>query len=128
MAVSPSTPAAPEPRSRPGAFRWTVAIVLLALAAWAGWQSYKAFDQRSIVDHVEDLGGVVYYDYEVRDPANPERGASGPGVVAGWLGRDYSHDIVEVNLRTSDRGGLTDDDVRKLKSLSALRRLTISQG
>jgi hypothetical protein len=118
--------ASPKPRNRPGVFRWTVAIVLLALAAWAGWQSYKAFDQRSIVEHVEDLGGVVYYDYE--DPANRQRGISRPGVVAGWLGRDYSHDIVEVNLRTSERSGLSDDDVQKLKGLSALRRLTISQG
>jgi hypothetical protein len=49
-------------------------------------------------------------------------------MVADWLGKDYSHDIVEVNLRTSERGGLTDDDVRKLKGLAELRRVTIAQG
>jgi hypothetical protein len=116
---------APPPRSRPGAFRWGLAIVLLVLAGWTGWQAYRAHAQRSIREYIEEQGGAVAYDYESREL---DREASQPGTIAGILGNDYTQDIVEATLRNTDRSSITDDDLTKVSTLSALEKLSISNG
>jgi hypothetical protein len=118
-------PAPSNPRSRPGPFRWAIAIVLLVLAAWAGWHTYRVFGQRSVVEHIDELGGMVTYDFEDTDPEYREAREKGAGLIASVLGNDYTHDIVEVNLRTTD-GAISDEDLRKVSELSSVRKLSIS--
>lgn len=117
----------PESRSRPGPLRWGIAIVLLALAAWAGWHTYRVFQQRSVVEHIDDLGGVVTYDFDYIDPDNRQDRPSGPNPIASLLGNDYTQQIVEVNL-SSSAGTLSDEDLKRVASLSGLRALSISNG
>jgi len=125
---SSATPPPAQPRSRPGIVRWGIAIVLLAFAGWAGWHTYRVFAQRSVAQYIDDLGGVVYYDFQDIDPDNSAERTDGPGVIASMLGNDYTHDIVDVTLRRENRGSVTDDDLRKISVLSAVRKLSISNG
>jgi Leucine-rich repeat (LRR) protein len=118
-------PPAPKARAKPGPIRWTIAIVLLALAAWAGWHTYRVFAQRSIVQHIDDLGGMVEYDYQV--PENRDTAAS-QSFIASILGDDYAHDIVNVNLSVTEKKSLSDDDLKKVSQLSAVRSLSASKG
>jgi Leucine-rich repeat (LRR) protein len=128
-APNPSSAAPPpKPRSRPGPVRWAIAVVLLGLAAWAGWHTYRVFQQRGVVEHIDDLGGVVTYDFDYIDPDNRENRPDGPNPIASLLGNDYTQDIVEVNLRSSDRGALNDEDLEQITSLPELRKLSISNG
>jgi hypothetical protein len=115
----------PDARSKPGAFRWGLAIILSALAIWLGLLSWRAYRQRSAVAKVEELGGLVYYDYE-GNPADPSRKRSGPGVVGNALGRDFTNHVVKVNLRTGAKEGLTDDDLEVLSGMPAVRELSIT--
>jgi Leucine-rich repeat (LRR) protein len=114
-------PAAPKPRSKPGPVRWGIAIVLLALAAWAGWHSYRVFGQRSVVNHIDELGGMVMYDYE--DPEDRDAKAGGQSFIASILGPDYAHDIVNVNLSVTEKKSLTDEDLKKVSQLTAVHTL-----
>jgi hypothetical protein len=102
-----------------------LAIVLLALAGWAGWQAYRAHAQRSVRESIEEQGGSVTYDFELREAG---REPIQPGFIAGILGNDYSQDIVEINLRKTDLGGFSDEDLQQLTGLTALERLSISNG
>jgi Leucine-rich repeat (LRR) protein len=117
-------PAAQHARKKPGPVRWAIAIVLLALAAWAGWHTYRVFGQRSVVNHVDELGGMVMYDFE--DPDNRDANSTGPSFIAGILGNDYAHNIVNVNLSVTERP-LTDEDLQKVSKLSAVRTLQVSK-
>src|SRR5687768_15265998 len=119
-------PAPSRARSKPGPVRWTIAIVLLALAAWAGWHTYKVFGQRRVAQYIDDIGGMVAYDFE--DPESRDAKSSGPSFIASVLGNDYAHDIVDVNLSVTERDALTDEDLQKVSGLSAVRTLAISKG
>jgi hypothetical protein len=118
-------PAAPKPRAKPGPVRWAIAIVLLALAAWAGWHTYRVFGQRSVVNHIDELGGMVMYDFE--DPVDRDA-KSEQSFIASILGNDYAHDIVNVNLSVTEKKSLTDEDLKKVSQLSAAHTLEASKG
>jgi hypothetical protein len=123
-----STPVrAAPPRKRPGPIRWGIAIVLIALAAWAGWHTFRVFQQRNVVAHIDELGGVVTYDYDYFDPEDRENKPPPKSALANVLGDDYTQSVVEVNLSGSGES-LTDDDLEKLSSLGAMRKLSISNG
>ncbi|MEX2142338.1 MAG: hypothetical protein WD894_23925 [Pirellulales bacterium] len=118
----------PKSKSRPGPVRWGIAVVLLVLAAWAGWHTYQVFQQRSVVEHIDDLGGVVTYDFDYIDPDNRANRPDAPNPIANLLGNDYTQDVVEVNLRTSAGDALDDEDLERISSLSEVRALTIANG
>jgi Leucine-rich repeat (LRR) protein len=119
-------PAAPQTRTKPGPVRWVIAIVLLALAGWAGWHTYRVFGQRSVVNHIDELGGMVIYDYQ--DPENRDANSTGPSFIASVLGDDYAHDIVDVNLSVTERKSLADEDLEKVSQLPAVHTLSASKG
>jgi hypothetical protein len=120
-------PSAPPPRKKPGPVRWVIAIVLVVLAAWAGWHTYRVFRQRGVVAHIDDLGGVVTYDYDYYDPDDRETKPPPKSAIANVLGDDYTQNVVEVNL--SSRGEpLTDEDLERVSSLGEMRKLSISSG
>ena len=123
-----TTPSAPPPRKKASPVRWAIAIVLLGLAAWAGWHTYRVFQQRSTVAHIDDLGGVVTYDYDYFDPDDRATKPPPKSTIASVLGDDYTQNIVEVNLRGSDTEALTDEDLERIASLSEMRRLSINNG
>jgi hypothetical protein len=50
-------------------------------------------------------------------------------MIAGVLGKDYTQNIVEAIVRKSDRtSNFTDEDLKKISQLSALEKLSISNG
>jgi hypothetical protein len=123
-----TTPAASIERPRSSPLRWGIAVVLLLVAAWASWHSYRVFRQRSVVDHIDELGGVVTYDFEDTDPDYRDTHPDAPSFLTSVLGNDYTQDIIEVNLRTTDRTSLSDDDLNRVSTLPAVRTLAISHG
>ena len=130
MADAPPTSAAPppQPRSQPSPFRWVIAVVLLALAAWASWHTYRVFQQRNIAEHIDNLGGVVAYDFEYIDPDDRSARPAGPNPVASLLGNDYTQDIVDINIGSGDREAMSDEDLQKIASLPEVLSLSISNG
>ncbi len=120
-------PSAAPPRKRASPIRWVIAIVLLGLAGWAGWHTYRVFQQRGVVAHIDDLGGVVTYDYDYYDPDDRETKPPPKSGIAGVLGDDYTQNVVEVNLSGSGES-LTDDDLERISSLSEMRKLSVSNG
>jgi hypothetical protein len=123
-----SAPPSPQPRSRPGPIRWAFAVVLLALAAWAAWHTYQVFQQRNVVEHIDNLGGFVAYDFEYIDPDNRAARPSSPNPIASLLGNDYTQDIVDINIGGGDRDALGDEDLQKIASLPEVLSLSISNG
>lgn len=72
----------------------TFLVVLTLTGVWLGWQVNRADRQRKAVTWVEQMGGVVRYNYEVNEEGHyVDPKPTGPE----WL-RDYCHQVVAVDL------------------------------
>lgn len=117
--MTPTTPT----RSRPRYLRFSVRTLLVMLTlfcVWLGWKAQRARTQREVVAWVHEMGGSVYYDYEIDGKngtfvSNPQ--PPGPDWLRELLGVEFLDEIVEVRIRKS----VADiSPLSKLKSLEWL--------
>lgn len=105
-------------------------------------------DQSQVVESVLQVGGCVYYDYQVvaGDQIDPNKRPPGPTSLHDRLGKDDLHDVVAIDLRGPQvtngllphlsslpklrwlvlRGtGVSDAGLEQIKALGSLRSLSI---
>jgi hypothetical protein len=74
-------------------------LLVLAVAVWLGWITYKARQQRIAVAAIREFGGSVAYDWEVvSGKRTPTRGPWAPRWLRRALGDEYFQEVVEVSL------------------------------
>ncbi len=111
----------PEPKRR---LRWyqyslrSLFLVTMAFAVWLGWICHKANRQRKAVEAIEELDGLVMYDYEFDADGIPIRNPQPPGPA--WF-RNLVERLDFYNTRVTDAGlvhlqGLTNLEVLWLDS------------
>jgi len=125
----------PHPRHAAFARRWTpwlrfslrgllLAFTLVALLL--GWYSNRVWKQRQIVRMIQSRGGQITYDFEKasgRGPIFPQRERS---TVSNWLGVDWFHQVVSVDLNGSAPATeISDEDLRQVSQLPGLRKLVL---
>lgn len=102
-----------------------VGLSLLAIAL--GWYARRVERQRQAVRAAVELGGSVWYDDEVDaslfTTGKPPTGARAR--LGAWLGRDWFQTATVVDIRGLGGRSLTDDDLRALRPLSGLKKLTL---
>lgn len=104
---------------------------------WLGWEVSKAAKQKRMVEAIEALYGDVRYDFDPSDEITPHRVAWAAPWMLRTFGRDFLHDVVEVNFacrRTPKQyqdwnyAHMDDDVVSTVIGLSSLRKLTLHYG
>ena len=143
-------------RPKPIAGRWkshirlllqVLAVLVVAIGGWTGWILYTARVQNDAVAAIERAGGVVGYDWELRDgPLVPTPKPPWLKWIVDHVGVDCFTNVVWVNLgkKATDaelaRVGklglvdhldardstITDAGLAHLKGLTALRYLNLS--
>jgi len=79
-------------------------VVLTLFCVWLGWKAQRARTQREVVAWIQEMGGSVYYEYEIDGKngtfiSNPQ--PPGPDRLRELLGIEFLDEIVEVRLRCS---------------------------
>jgi internalin A len=100
----------------------TLLLLVAVLAVWLGWHTYRVKQQREAVLTVEEVGGLVRYDYQWTrggTTAPPNR----PSWLARLVGVDHVHDVVSITL--AHNKSVTDADLRQLSALKNLRDLNL---
>ncbi len=116
-----STTTATKPRHRLVRFSFrTLLIALTIFCLCLGWKAEHARKQREVVAWVQEMGGTVYYDYEIDDKngaVDPNAQPPGPDWLRDFAGIGFFAEIVEVRMRNS----VTDiSPLAELKSLEWL--------
>ena len=96
-----------------------VLIVSIGMT-WLGVKMVKARRQREAVEAIEEVGGVVWYDYQ---GGHLFTESSVPKWARALFGDDFFFDVVAVE---SDSGSLGDDEASDLKALENLVHLDVS--
>jgi len=101
-------------------------VAFTALALALGWYSNRVWKQRQIVRMIQARGGQITYDFEKasgRGPRFPQRARS---PLSHWLGVDWFHQVVSVDLNGSAPATeISDEDLRQVCQLKGLRRLVL---
>lgn len=103
---------------------------------WLGREVNKAAKQKRMVASIQAFYGDVRYDFDQSQIRRPSEGPSIDAWMRKTFGRDFLHDVVEVNFacRTNDRhqdwnyAHMDDDVVPLVVGLSRLRKLTLHYG
>jgi hypothetical protein len=90
-------------RPQRGWFSFSLRTLLLGLtifAIWLGWWVNSARQQRQAAAAIRQLGGGVYYDFQVDKDGTPVPDAVSwvPSAVIRILGEDLFHNVVLVNM------------------------------
>ena len=71
----------------------TFLVLMTVFAVWFGWAMNKAREQRKAVAWVEELGGAVWYDYQVDEDGRESTPAELPGpnslLISGFSGSSF---------------------------------------
>ena len=119
MATEPNKP---KKRRR----RWwqyslrTLFVLLTVFGVWLAWVVHRASEQRKAVEWVENMGGVVRYDYEFDDEGHliDDGKSPGPKWLVELVGVDYFQEVIGVDLPYTQVNDLT-----PLVGLKSLRHL-----
>jgi hypothetical protein len=116
----------------------TLFLVTTALAVWLGIHTHRARQQRDAVAAIRRYGGWVRYDYHFPSGAYTYKDYDGnaespfPSWLVDYLGIDFLHSVVQVNLNFSEDSGArqenrnrTDEALRYLPQLPNLRVLLL---
>jgi hypothetical protein len=77
----------------------TLLVAVTAVSLYLGWHVHSTETQKTAVNAIRDLGGWVYYDFQiVNDQYDPKAVSCVPERLRTRLGYDFFHSIVHVNL------------------------------
>jgi hypothetical protein len=83
----------------------TLLIVVTVLSLYLGWLVHRAKEQCATVAAIQDLGGWIYYDFQiVNDRYDPNASSWAPEWLRRHLGIDFFHDVVQVNMVYNEDG------------------------
>ena len=117
---------APQPKLRwyQHSARSPLLFLLLLSVSWFVLEMVVAGEQKAVVEEIENLGGVVWYDYQF-----DASGAEIPGAVPPadpwlrWLlGDDLFTNVTKLYVRQ-----FTDSQIARLKGLSRLQWLDLTE-
>ncbi|PQO36574.1 hypothetical protein [Blastopirellula marina] len=102
-----------------------VTFVLSIPLAWLGRSYFRAQEEQAIIDQIENLGGQVYFGYELKTLVNSQSRHEPPGPkwIRTLLGE---HIFATVHRIRIPQNQLTDEIVAKLARLRALESISLN--
>ena len=100
----------------------TFVIVITVFAAWLGYVSFRAREQREVVARIKELGGYVQYDYQMGK--NPQKNPPGWPWLRRLVGDEYFQDVEYANL---DGTKVSDSDLRLICKLRRTKKLSLNK-
>jgi hypothetical protein len=101
-------------------------IAFTALALALGWYSNRVWNQRQVVRMIQKRGGQITYDFEQASGRGPRFLQRERSPLSHWLGVDWFHQVVSVDLNGSAPATeISDEELRQVSQLSGLRRLVL---
>lgn len=83
----------------------TLLALVTLLSLYLGWHVYSTNRQKQAVGAIRNLGGWVYYDFQIVDDKFDPNGQSWvPERIRSRLGVDFFHSVVQVNMVYNDDG------------------------
>ena len=124
MTTDHSTPSKPRRRWFQYSLR-TLFVLLTVLCVWLAVTVNRARKQREAVAAIEELGGVVYYDFQVDNSRGLLRAKlPGPKWLRELVGDEYFVSVHFVDLGNTQ---VTDAQLEHLKGLSNLQALVLDR-
>ena len=114
-------PIKPKPRRRFWQYSLrTMLVMLTVFCVWLGWTVHGANEQRKAVEWVREMGGTVWYDYQLDEKHRLRYNSepSGPRWLVQLLGVDHFQEVSFVGLNRTQSNAPTPLPV--LKSLKLL--------
>lgn len=111
----------------------TTLVAVTVFGVWFGLHFRSVKRQQTSVEAIRQLGGEVWYDYEVEvfDCVGPKPESAVPEWLLRTFGRDHFHDVVEVSPIMSyeawSSGGRPEILLSRLDELPRLERLGVVQ-
>ncbi len=123
---------APRPKRRrlPCRLRTLLLFALVLLAMQGTWFAVKmeqAERQRAAIEEIENLGGVVWYDYQLDAdgvPKTEEAQPAGPWWLRRFLGDDLFRNVVKLDLTQTE---IDDEGLKRLEGLTDLESLSLGE-
>jgi hypothetical protein len=119
----------PNPRAKRRWYQFRLRALLLLMAAFALWLGIKVHrvrQQEEAIQAVLDLGGTVYYDYQLeqdsygRTTIDREAPPSGPAWLRAVVGEEYFREVTDVSLRDTKASDAELELLAKLPGLQSL--------
>src|SRR5687768_2956799 len=87
----------------------TFLVLLTVFGVWLGLHVRSARNQKESVEAIRRLGGWYYYDFQNYDPKTSKVDLQAepwaPKWLLAYLGDDFFHDVVMVNMNYNDDTG-----------------------
>ena len=109
--------------------RWPLVFAML-LAIPGSWFSMKmahAWKQKALIEEIENMGGLVWYDYQFDADGSPAAKAPqppGPPWLRRLLGDDFFMNVVKLDLTQTE---IPDAGLAHLKDLTTLQSLSLGE-
>ena len=100
-----------------------LALLLAIPCSWLAVKMERAERQRAVVEEFENLGGVVWYDYQFdrADIPNAEQAEPpGPPWLRRLLGDDFFTNVTKLDLMQTEIGDAALNDLEVLSELQSL--------
>lgn len=83
----------------------TLFLLVTIFAIWLGFTVHRVNRQRDAVAAIREMGGWIRYDFQISSGKfDPKAQSSIPNWLLRFVGYDFFHDVVEVNLVYNDDG------------------------
>jgi hypothetical protein len=102
-----------------------VALLITLLISWFAVKMEHAWTQKLLVEEIENMGGLVWYDYQFEadgSPSTKENEPPGPIWLRRLLGDDFFVNVTKLDLTQTD---IPDDGLKHLDRLSDLQSLSL---
>jgi Leucine Rich repeat len=123
-----NAPATPKSHSYQDALRsllvFTLLLLCLILGIWFAVTMVYAGKQKAVVEEIENLGGLVWFDYQFDASGKemPDAEPPGPPWLRRVLGDDFFTNVTKLYVRQ-----FTDEKLEHLEALSQLRWLDLME-
>ena len=109
--------------------RWPLLLLLPLLipCVWFVMKMEHAAKQKAVVEELENLGGLVWYDYQFEAdgaPSSKDPQPPGPFWLRRLLGDDFFINVTKLDLRQTEVG---DAGLAHLNALADLESLTLGE-
>jgi hypothetical protein len=109
--------------------RWPLLLALLLAipCSWFGLKMEYAARQKEVIEELENLGGLVWYDYQFDADGMPGRqddDPPGPVWLRRLLGDDFFMTAIKLDLTQTEVG---DGELEHLKGLTQLQTLSLGE-
>ncbi|MGA2616350.1 MAG: hypothetical protein ABSF26_01995 [Thermoguttaceae bacterium] len=108
--------------------QWPLLLALALPTLWFGVKMQQAGKQKTVIEGIENLGGLVWYDYQFDGgdiPHTEDAQPPGPPWLRRLIGDDFFRTVTKLDLTQTE---IPDAGLKKLEGLTDLQSLSLGEG